>query len=354
MSKHARLARAGAALLATSLVVVGCGSGGDEPQGGTSGEPVSAEWQAVIDAAKQEGHVTWYSVAPAGVRDALKEGFEKKYGITVEIRTISTAEMNAALEAEHDTGVDGADVVTSVGYGWIQEKAAAGWFVDLSNVPSLQAPEWTASGYLVDDLYITAPLGLLVLAWNTTLFDGEINTYDDLLDPKLAGGVIGTVRPEPSLHADHWAFIEENFNENWLTEFAKQDPAIYPSAFANQEALAAGEIAVSAFVSATDILALQEQGAPLDFRVPSPVWAAQNVFFVPESSHRKNAALLFIDYFASEEGQRAAAKYGYSPLESVAPETLGGQSEVVLTNLERALDPNWHADYLAAWRELYE
>lgn len=342
-----------AALAGAALVISGCaGAQPDNTPSADAGE-VDAEWQTVIDAAKEEGTVVWYSVAPQAVREALKAGFEAKYPeITVEISTVTSAEMNAALEAEHDTGVDGADVVTSVAYSWITEKQADGWFVDLDDVPALQAPEWTESGYF-DGTTVSSPLGLLVIGWNTELFQGEISTYDDLLDPRLAGGTIGTVQPEPAIHADHWAYIQKNFNEDWLPDFAAQKPTVYPSAFANQEALAAGEIAVSDFVSATDLTALQEQDAPVDFVVPDPVWAAQNVFFVPASSKRQNAAKLFMDYFTSEEGQRLATEFGYSPLKSVAPDTLGGQSEVVLTNVEHMLDPQWSIDYLAEWKSYF-
>ncbi|HWL79148.1 ABC transporter substrate-binding protein [Microbacterium sp.] len=344
--RHLRLL---AALAGTALIVSGCASAQPSTTPSPEASEVDTEWQAVIDAAKEEGTVVWYSIAPQAVRDAVKAGFEAKYPeITVEISTVTSAEMNAALEAEHDTGVDGADVVTSVAYSWIAEKQADGWFVDLDDVPSLQAPEWTASGYF-DGTTVSSPLGLLVIGWNTDLYQGELATYDDLLDPSLAGGAIGTVRPEPAIHADHWAYVQEYFDEDWLEDFSAQKPSIYPSAFANQEALAAGEIAVSDFVSATDIMALQEQGAPVEFVVPDPVWAAQNVFFVPESSKRQNAAKLFMDYFASDEGQRAAAEFGYSPLKSVAPDTLGGQSEVVLTNIDHMLDPQWSIDYLAEW-----
>ncbi|WP_214105261.1 ABC transporter substrate-binding protein [Acrocarpospora catenulata] len=343
---------AAAVVLALSLVA---GCGGDD--GATTSAPAApsagADWATVVEAAKKEGHVTWYSVAPSSAREALKAAFEAKYPeITVEIRTISTAEMNSALEAERGSGAQGGDVVTSVGYDWIFDKAKQGWFADFIG-PSFEAPEWTESGYLIDGRIVAAPLGLLVLGWNTSLFQDKITTYDDLLDPRLGNGAIGVVKPEPALHADHWAFVEENFNKDYVKALAAQKPKVYPSASALQEALAAGEVAVGSFVSATDMIALKEKGAPVDYAVPSPVWAAQNMFFIVKSAHHPNAAQLFMDFFVSPEGQLAAAKNGSSPLKSVAPQTLGGDSKIVFTNLDRALDAKWAGEYAAKWHELY-
>jgi iron(III) transport system substrate-binding protein len=347
---RSRLCAVGA-LLAVSLFAAGCGGGA--PAGSPAPPSDDPDWQAVVDAANEEGHVTWYSVAPQAARDALQEAFETAYpDISVEIRTISTAEMNSALEAERTSGAEGADIVTSVGYDWIFDKAGQGWLTDLTG-PAFDAPEWTDSGYLIDRRIVAAPLGLLVLGWNTSLYDGQIASYEDLLDPRLGNGAIGVVRPEPALHADHWAFVAEHFDPAYLERLAAQKPAVYPSAFALQEALAAGEVAVGSFVSATDMIGLQEQGAPVEYAVPDPVWAAQNMFFVVGSAKHPNAAQVFMNFFASPEGQLAAAKSGYSPLADVAPQTLGGQSEVVLTNLDRALDPQWATEYAARWRTLY-
>ena len=115
-----------------------------------------------------------------------------------------------------------------------------------------------------------------------------------------------------------------------------------------------GEVAVGAFTTAVDMVNLQEQGAPIDFLIPDPAWTAQNLVYIVESAGHPNAAQLFVDFFASPEGQRAAAKYGATPLSAVAPETLGGNSRIVLTNLDRILEPGWAEDFAARWRQIYE
>ncbi|MFC5751023.1 ABC transporter substrate-binding protein [Actinomadura rugatobispora] len=350
MKIRTRWMRTAGVLLAASLLAAGCG-GGD---GGSGPAPTGdAQWQAVVKAANKEGHVTWYTMAPQSAQEALKKAFEKKYpDISVKVRSMGIAELNSALEAEKKTGAEGADVATSVAYSWVYEKEKAGWFADLTG-GSLKAPEWTSSGYLVNNKIVVAPLGLIVLGWNATLLPGGVKTYTDLLNPKLGNGAIGVVQPEPAIHADNWAFIEKNFDQNWLQKLAAQKPTVFPSAFALQEALAAGEVAVGSFVSATDMVGLQDKGAPVKFAVTNPAWAAQNLFFALKSAKHPNAAQVFMDFFASPEGQLAAARNGYSPLKDVAPKTLGGKSRVVLTDVKQVLDPKWGPEYLARWKQTF-
>lgn len=340
-----------ATLTALSLILAGCAGAADEPADDAAPAPSGdAEWQQVVEDAKQEGHVTWYSVAPAEVRDGLKAAFEEKYPeITLEVIAMGTADMNAALEAEHDTGAEGADVVTSVDYGWILDKSEQGWISDLTG-PSSEVEEW--SEFIIDGQIVNSGLGLMAIAWNTTLYSGELTGYEDLLDPALGNGAIGTARPEPAIHADHWAFVEENHDPDYLEDLAAQEPALYPSAFAVQEALAAGEIAVGAFVSAADMVGLQEKGAPIEFVVPDPALAIGNMFFIPSSGKNQNAAQLFMDFFLSEEGQSVAAANAFSPLSEV--ETLAGSNEVLLTDVDRVLDEAWFNEYLENWKRIYE
>lgn len=362
------------ATLVLSLVALGCSGGnGDGPGTGGTSSPTSSPttqqpseptngseepgeddaWQAVIEAAKDEGHVTWYSVAPAASREGLQQAFAQVYPeIELEILTMTMAEMEAALEQERSSGTRGADVVTSVNFGWVLDRVDEGWWFDLEG-PAVESG-WVGTDYLVDGKILQAPLGLIVIGWNTSLFDGELTGYEDLLDERLGNGVIGMARAEPAIHGDFWAFLEDEMGADFMESFAEQSPTLYPSAFALQEALAAGEVAVGGFVSAADMMSLQSNGAPIEFVVPSPVWAAQNWFYGVEWSQNPNAARLFLDFVASPEGQLAAARDGATPLPEVAPQTLGAGAQVVLTNVERMLDPGWYDPFLAQWRERFE
>jgi len=349
-------AAAVAAVVSLGFVAAGCAPADDQPQGTATrpAEPVSAEWQAVIDAAEEEGRVTWYSVSPPAAREALKSAFEAAYpAISVEIRALSGAEMDAALETEHDTGTPGADVVSAVNYEWAYERSAADdWFLPIEG-PSFEEQDWVDSGYIVNDNLVLAPIGLVVIGWNTQQVPGGIESYDDLLDPRLAGGALGMIEPYAAVFSDWWSFIETHHNEDFVEEMASQEPTFYPSAAVMNEAIAAGEIAVGGFATAVDLVQLQESGAPVDFVVPDPAWTAQNLFYIPKSAGHPNAAQVFMDFFASPAGQAAVAEFGATPLTEVAPDTLGANTPIVLSDMDHVLDPAWNEEYEANWRRVF-
>jgi iron(III) transport system substrate-binding protein len=345
--------------LTLSLLAAAC-SGGSGDSGGSGGGATAPElagdtaWQAVVTAAKKEGHVTWYSVSPPAAREALKAAFEETYPeITVEIRALNAAEMEAALQAEHDTGAPGADVVSAVNYRWVYDRAARpDWLTEFSG-PALDRPEWVDSGYLVNGKILVAPLGLVTIGWNTTLLPEGVKSYNDLLNPRLRNGAVGMIEPEQAVFADYWSFIEDHHNKGFLQAMAAQKPAFYPSAAVMNEALASGEIAVGGFTTASDLASLKDKGAPVDYVVPDPAWTAQNLFYIVKSGKNPNAAQVFVNFFASPQGQLAAAKFGATPLKEIAPQTLGGDSKTVLTNIDRMLRPGWATDYTARWRTIF-
>lgn len=342
-----------AGALGIALVVAGCTS---DPGPATPTEPVSEEWQAVIDAANEEGSVIWYSTAPPIARELLVEAFNEAYpDITVEVRALSFADSQAALQTEHDTGTPGADVVSNVDYGWIYERVVQDdWMADLEG-PHFEAEEW--ADYVAEGKLATAPIGLVTIGWNTDLLpDGEeiITGYESLLDPRLGDGAIGIIEGGVvPVYADWWSYIEEHHAPDFATEMVDQEPKFYPGAASMQPALAAGEIAVGAFTTAADMQGLVDQGAPVDFMVPDPAWVAQNIFWIPQSAGHPNAAQVFMDFFASPEGQAAVAKYGSTPLSEVQADTLGGNTPTVLVNIENQLNGTWVPEYQEYWNEIW-
>jgi iron(III) transport system substrate-binding protein len=340
--------------LLASLMISGCG---DEAPADDQALPdyipeAGGGWDDVIAAAQDEGSVVWYTVAPQASVDALVAAFESEFPeIEVDARRMGSAEMDSALAVERSTGAEGADIVTSVNYPVVYERQADDWYVDLKG-PHV-ATDWAGTEYLDDGQILSSPLGIIVLGWNTQLFPDGLEDYEDLKNADLGEGAIGLVRPDAPITADWWAFVEVEVDPDFAPAMAAQDPALYPSAAAIEEALTAGEIAVGSFVSATDMEELRADGAPVEYVVPDKSWTAQNLFFIPTSATNSNAAQVFMDFFASPTGQLAAARYGYSPVEEVRDETLGGESEIVLTNLERVTDTAWFESYLTEWKTTF-
>lgn len=341
-------------LLTIAVVAAGCGDDTTPPDmtGPAYRPAVSDAWQKTLDAAEQEGKVVWYTVAPQASIDGLLDAFHAQFpNIEVEARKMGPAEMDAALDAEHVAGKEGADVVTSVSYATVYDHQADGWWAELEG-PSV-ASGWAGTDYIDDDQILSAPLGLVVVGWNTQLLPDGVDSFDDLQNPDLGDGAIGVVHPDFPVFADWWSFVQQNHDPDFLKHMAAQDPAMFPNAVTTQEALVAGEIAVGTFTTAADMETLKSDGAPVDYWVPDPAWTAQNLFFVPNSAPHSNAAQVFVDFFASPTGQLAAAKNGYSPVPEVTEKTIGGSSGIVLTNVDRMRDPDWYPSWIPIWKDAF-
>lgn len=312
-------------------------------------------WAAIVEAAEEEGELTFYSTSSPSINERLQAAFAEAHPeIDLEVIRIFSTESEPALEAERETGARGADVVSGVNYAWMWEKAAEGWFAPLVG-PELTDSDsaWVGTEYLVGGDRLANPVGLVVVSWNTSLLQDGIEGYGDLLDPRLGDGAIGITTPEFPIMADYWAFIDEHHHEGFVEEMAQQEPTIFDSAVPLLEALVAGEIAVGAFTTVTDVLDAQETGAPVEFVLVDPSWTAQNVFFAVEWAANPNAAQVFMNFAASAEGQLAAGIHGCTPLEEIRDQTACGQAEIVLSNVDRLTDAEWHEAFYDDWRELY-
>lgn len=340
-------------VLAGAFLLVGCSAGGENEDAPVTAPVGDAAWDQIVAAAEDEGQVVFYSFAPPTVLEAVEAAFEEAYpDIDLVVERIGGADLEPALESEHSTGAAGADVVQSVNYSWVRDKQSLQWLADLQG-PDVEDDAWDDNGYLIDgQILITTP-AVITIAWNTTLLPDGVSGYADLLDPKLADGAVGIADASSGMIDDYWAFVEEHEDEGYLEKLAAQAPAIFQSTVPLQEAMIAGEIAVGAFASSSDMAEQKQNGAPIDYVVPDPAWGAQNMLYALAGAAHPNAAAVFTNFIASPQGQFAMNEYGYSPLDGVREQTLGGGSEVVPTDIDRATDQDWAGEYTTRWRGIF-
>src|SRR5690606_38765006 len=100
MIAQLRLAVAAALVLA----VTACGSGGDGS--GTAAVPADAppELRTLVEAAKKEGELVWYSVPAEDIAKAVSDDFAKKYGIKVKFIRLTSRDLEQRFGAEAETG----------------------------------------------------------------------------------------------------------------------------------------------------------------------------------------------------------------------------------------------------------
>ena len=145
----------------------------------------------------------------------------------------------------------------------------------------------------------------LVTAFNTKQVSGgdAPRAYQDLLNPRWKGRI--------SLGTEEYTWF------NILLEsMGAKKGAEYMQALAKQELqmpgsssvmrvqlMLAGESAIALAARGRRVTDYKQQGAPIDFRIMDPYGGEPNFVALMQRSPHPHAALLFIDWILSEEGQ---------------------------------------------------
>jgi iron(III) transport system substrate-binding protein len=333
------------ALVALSIATV-TACGGGAPEVSPADEATSPGWSEVVSNAVAEGTVIMYTPYLQNQQDALQAAFSAKYpGIQLQmVRQLQGVQ--AKLDAEKQTGSAGADVVVTNDPSLGEGLRTRG---DLLAIDGPSTDLWTGNSYFAAGAYFTSTLNTLGLAWNTDLVTQPIASYADLLRPELAGRIgLVEVTGTPAI-VDFYQFLEESQGPDFLARLAAQRPTFYPSTVPLQQAVIAGEVSVGGYV----VPAVRDEkanGAPVDFALPQPAWAAPFDAFAVGWSQHPHAARVLLDFMMSREGQAALAIDGTSALPGVD----------VLTPLDQVrpsevatLTPDAVSQYAARWRGIF-
>ena len=270
---------------------------------------------ALVEAAKKEGRVTWYTVQIADqiVRPVIS-GFEQKYGIHVDFVRSNSATLAARLLNEGKAGqvkasvFDGTSATVALKRANLVEK----WVPDADLPKNLSDPEgyWVACNY-----YINTP------GFNTNLVPRgtEPKTFEDLLDPKWKGRMAWNVQPSVSAGQGLVGSILIAWGEEkaraYLAKLAKQD--ITPLLVSGRQVLdlvITGEYPIGLQIFNNHAYISASKGAPVDWIKMQPPLITYAVMSVPKGAPSPNAGKLLIDYIVSPEGQRIIADAGELPV----------------------------------------
>jgi iron(III) transport system substrate-binding protein len=149
----------------------------------------------------------------------------------------------------------------------------------------------------------------LVLAFNTKQVSGgdAPRSYQDLLNPKFKGKM--------SLGTEEYTWFNillESMGPKkgveYMQALAKQDLQMPGSSSVMRvQLMLAGESAIAIAARGRRVTEYKQQGAPIDFRILEPYCAEPNFLALMQRSPHPHAALLFIDWILSEEGQSRLA-----------------------------------------------
>jgi iron(III) transport system substrate-binding protein len=310
---------------------------------------VADTWDGVVAKAKEEGRVNYYSVMPPAQNDALVAAFQEAYPEISVVVVRGAGELPGRIAAEQQSGADGADVFSYADTGWFVRGADGLLKATGPHAEGLPAESWVVEGAAANLSY--SPLGFLV--WNTARLPDGLKSWNDLLDPSLKGK-IGTREGMTATLAGFLEFINTELGEDYFAAFGKQELRFYPSTVPLTQAVASGEVWAANSGNIATLKQLEEQGAPIAYTFPDPSYANPQAAAALASSKRPNAALLFLDFAMSPEGQAAMNGNGLGA--SAIP---GLEGTLQLQNF-RILDPNkyppdvrdqWQAKFEQFWRQ---
>ena len=278
---------------------------------------------ALIEVAKKEGEVNWYStqIISQLVRP-VTAAFEKKYpGIKVRATRANATEVAVKILNESRAGRVQSDVFdgTTTVVPLKKEGYVLQWLPDAAkDYPAdVKDPE----GYwIANNLFIITP------GFNTSLVPRgtEPKTYQDLLDSKWrgklawngfptssgVGGFVGTVLAEMG-HEKGIAY---------LRELSKQNIAnLRGSAREVLDQVIAGEYAIALQIFNHHAVISAKKGAPVDWIKMEPATGTLSTVSIHKSAPHPNAAKLLVDFIISREGQEIYRNADYLTADPAVP-----------------------------------
>ena len=270
----------------------------------------------LIEGARKEGQVLFYN-SNTWLSTVAQE-FEKKYPfIKVSVWRSDSKNIVKRVMEEYASGRFLADVVetTDASLAILQRKGIfQEYYSPEAAAYSDEVKEKGKNGlyYLADrEIYIG-------LGFNTRLIPpaDAPKTYKDLLDPKWKGKMSLT-NTDTGIR---WiGNAETGMGRDYLEKLSRQEIKVQNIAAAALAGLIiSGEVPLSPTIFNSNIHTAKETGAPVEWRPLEPVIANVGSSGITSKPPHPHAALLFLDYLHSKEGQKVVMKGGLgSPREDV-------------------------------------
>jgi len=276
---------------------------------------------ALIEAAKKEGKVVYYTSVDLPLAEKVAKSFEAKYpGIDVRVERSGAERVFQRIGQEYGSNVHAVDVVNSSDAAHFIVWKRDGLLVPY--VPEDVAKFYPADHKDPDGMFASWRVWLSVIAYNTDLVKAADapKSFADLLDPKWKGKIVkahpgysGTIMTATFQTARDlgWDYFEKLAKQNIMQVQSSADPP---------KKLALGERAVMADGNEYNIFQLKESGQPVEAAYAtegSPLIVGPNGIF--KAAPNPNAARLFQSYCFTAEAQQYAIDVG--GLRSMHPQT---------------------------------
>jgi iron(III) transport system substrate-binding protein len=274
--------------------------------------PATAVTPALIEAARKEGKVAYYTSVDLPLAEKIAKAFEARYpGIAVRVERSGAERVFQRIGQEYGSRIHAVDVVNSSDAAhfivWRREGILAPF------VPEDVARFYPDEHRDTEGLFASFRIGLSIIAYNTNVVKAEDapKSFADLLAPRWSGkmvkahpGYSGTIMTATFQLARDlgWGFLEKLAQQKVMQLQSASDPP---------KKLALGERAVQADGNEYNVFQIKEGGGPIE-----PVYAAEGTPLVIgpnavfKNAPNPNAARLFQCFSFSPECQQLISDVG--------------------------------------------
>jgi iron(III) transport system substrate-binding protein len=268
--------------------------------------PPTAVTPALIEAARKEGAVSYYSALELNVAERLGKTFEAKYpGIAVRVERSGAERIFQRINQEQSSHINAVDVANSTDPAHYLDWKKNDWLAPY--VPDDVAQHFPADQFDPDGMYATSCAWIEAIGYNTNLVKPEDapKSYADLLDPKWLGKIVKGHPGYSGAIMTATFVLTRDLGWPYLEKLAQQKVMQVQSAADPPKKILLGERAVMADGNDYNLLLAKDQGRPVE-----AVYATEGspLIIVPSGIFRNapnpNAARLFQSFFFSAETQQ--------------------------------------------------
>ncbi|MGH6727199.1 MAG: extracellular solute-binding protein [Pseudolabrys sp.] len=274
--------------------------------------PAEAITPALIEAAKKEGQVVWYTSADLQLAEKIAKAFEQKFpGISARVERAGAERIFTRVGQEYAAGLHKVDASNT---------GDAAMFADWKKQGLLEAyvPEDVAKNIApeyrdADGYYAIVRSTLCIIAYNTSMVTREEapKSLNDLLDPKWVGKLVKANPSYSGTIITSTYQLVRNLGWSYLEKLSKQKVMQVQSATDTPKKVILGERPVMVDGNEYNVLIANEGGKPI-----APVYASEGspIVLMPsaifKAAPHPNAARLFQNYLFTAEAQQMFINVG--------------------------------------------
>jgi len=296
--------------------------------GAAAAQPPSKTLE-LVEAARKEGKVVFYTSTDIQVAEGFAKAFEAKYpGIRAQIERTGAERVFQRIVQEYASNIHAVDAVESTDIVHFVYWKRQGWLA--AYVPE-DVARWPASARDADGFYAAPRATFSVIGYNTEHLTPENapTSYADLLDAKWKGKIV-KAHPAYSGNCMTATFVLSRLlGWEYFKQLSAQRVMQVQSANDPPKKLALGERPVMLDGTEYVTLLAKAKGAPVAIVYPregSPLVAGGSA--VMKDAPHPNAARLFISFLFPREGQQLLADKGH--LRSFHPDIIEPADRVPL------------------------